>query len=219
MESNRLFTDCYTTDRTGAHKFIASSDRGIMVMKKVDDFPKSAWESRQLRQPVQMGEAVEELVAVVIADLSRSDEKMNLVWHMHESLHRISKERLIYGGNYSEWHVTEKHVKRRERLEGKSNSYHVHRDQSDHHHHDEKLPPIGTSVHADIMYVENRTGRRSPVYVSTEKTASFGYVESIDDKLAKTLLECISKNVGLFQSYGHRVVIEKQILELRKVPC
>jgi len=47
------------------------------------------------------------------------------------------------------------------------------------------------------------------MYVSTEKTASFGYEESIDDKLAKTLLECISKNVGLFQSYGHRVGIEK----------
>jgi len=39
-------------------------------------------------------------------------------------------------------------------LEGKSNSYHVHRDQSD----DEKLPRIGTSVHAEIIYVENGTG-------------------------------------------------------------
>jgi len=131
-------------------------------MKKVDDFPKSSWESRHHRQPVQKGEAVEELVVVMIDDLSRSDEKMNLMLHMHESLHRISKERLIHGGNYSEWDVTEKDVKRadfstcRGCLEGKSNSYHVHRDQSD----DEKLPPIGTSVHADIMYVENRTGRR-----------------------------------------------------------
>jgi len=98
-----ICTDCYITDRTGAHKFIASPDQGIMVMRKVDDFPKSAWE---YRQPVQMGEAVEELVAAVIANLSRSDEKMNLVGHMHESFHRISKERLIHGirgGNYSEW--------------------------------------------------------------------------------------------------------------------
>jgi len=208
-ESNRLFADCYIMDRSGANKFIATQKKGIYVMNKIEKFPRSALEARQ-QQATKVDGDVEELVAAVVADLAQSDKKKNLVQHMHESLHHISKERLIRGirgGNYSEWDVTEKDVKRadfttcRGCLEGKISSYHPHRDRPE----DEKLPPIGQSIHADIMYVENGTARPTPMYVSTEKTTSFGYVEEIANKSASTLMECISKNVGLFQSYGYRV--------------